>query len=115
MVDYASISSSNIRFLLAENNLSVRQLADIIGIAATTLNDSLKSKKGVSIGSLIKIANYFNITVNDLCSEGLKNTLSLNLQESRLLEKFNRLDERGKNTVLSIIDQQLDYADSEKC
>ena len=39
MVDYAFISSSNIRFLLTENNLSVRQLADIIGIAATTLND----------------------------------------------------------------------------
>lgn len=54
--DYAQISSSNIRFLLTKNNMSIRQLAEKIGIAATTLNDSLKSKKGVSVDSLIKIA-----------------------------------------------------------
>lgn len=58
--DYAQISSSNIRFLLTKNNMSIRQLAEKIGIASTTLNDSLKSKKGVSVDSLIKIADYFN-------------------------------------------------------
>lgn len=42
--DYAQISSSNIRFLLTKNNMSIRQLAEKIGIAATTLNDSLKKK-----------------------------------------------------------------------
>ena len=46
-----------------KNNMSIRQLAEKIGIAATTLNDSLKSKKGVSVDSLIKIADYFNLTV----------------------------------------------------
>lgn len=109
MVDYAFISSSNIRFLLTENNLSVRQLADIIGIAATTLNDSLKSKKGVSISSLIKIADYFNVSVNDLCSEGLKNKFELNSQNNELIKKFNKLDERGKQTVINVIDQQLNF------
>ena len=69
--DYAQISSSNIRFLLTKNNMSIRQLAEKIGIAATTLNDSLKSKKGVSVDSLIKIADYFNLTVNDLCNVSL--------------------------------------------
>lgn len=112
MVDYAFISSSNIRFLLTENNLSVRQLADIIGIAATTLNDSLKSKKGVSISSLIKIADYFNVSVNDLCSEGLKNKFELNSQNNELIKKFNKLDERGKQTVINVIDQQLDFINS---
>ena len=42
--DYAQISSSNIRFLLTKNNMSIRQLAEKIGIAATTLNDSLKKE-----------------------------------------------------------------------
>lgn len=113
MVDYAFISSSNIRFLLTENNLSVRQLADIIGIAATTLNDSLKSKKGVSISSLIKIADYFNVSVNDLCSEGLKNKFELNSQNNELIKKFNKLDERGKQTVINVIDQQLNFINSQ--
>ena len=109
MVDYAFISSQNIRFLLSENNLSVRQLADIIGIAATTLNDSLKSKKGVPISSLIKIANYFSISVNDLCNDDFRKNCEFNTKETELIKKFNMLDERGQNTVLSIINQQLKY------
>lgn len=107
MVDYAFISSQNIRFLLSENNLSVRQLADIIGIAATTLNDSLKSKKGVPISSLIKIANYFSISVNDLCNEDFRKKCEFNTKETELIKKFNMLDERGQDTVLSVINQQL--------
>lgn len=109
MVDYAFISSQNIRFLLSENNLSVRQLADIIGIAATTLNDSLKGKKGVPISSLIKIANYFSISVNDLCNEDFRKNCEFNTKETELIKKFNMLDERGQDTVLSIINQQLKY------
>lgn len=109
MVDYAFISSQNIRFLLSENNLSVRQLADIIGIAATTLNDSLKSKKGVPISSLIKIANYFSISVNDLCNEDFRKNCEFNTKETELIKRFNMLDERGQDTVLSIINQQLKY------
>lgn len=109
MVDYAFISSQNIRILLSENNLSVRQLADIIGIAATTLNDSLKSKKGVPISSLIKIANYFSISVNDLCNEDFRKNCEFNTKETELIKKFNMLDERGQDTVLSIINQQLKY------
>lgn len=109
MVDYAFISSQNIRFLLSENNLSVKQLADIIGIAATTLNDSLKSKKGVPISSLIKIANYFSISVNDLCNEDFRKNCEFNTKETELIKKFNMLDERGQDTVLSIINQQLKY------
>ena len=46
--DYAQISSSNIRFLLTKNNMSIRQLAEKIGIAATTLNDSLKSFQNIT-------------------------------------------------------------------
>ena len=109
MVDYAFISSQNIRILLSESNLSVRQLADIIGIAATTLNDSLKSKKGVPISSLIKIANYFSISVNDLCNEDFRKNCEFNTKETELIKKFNMLDERGQDTVLSVINQQLKY------
>lgn len=52
--DYAQISSSNIRFLLTKNNMSIRQLAEKIGIASTTLNDSLKSKKEYPLTHLLK-------------------------------------------------------------
>lgn len=92
--DYAQISSSNIRFLLTKNNMSIRQLAEKIGIAATTLNDSLKSKKGVSVDSLIKIADYFNLTVNDLCN------VSLDRKSAQDEEEYDKFTTNSKSLIL---------------
>ena len=103
--DYAQISSSNIRFLLTKNNMSIRQLAEKIGIAATTLNDSLKSKKGVSVDSLIKIADYFN----DLCNVSLDRKSAQDEEEYDIIyNKFKKLDSHGKELVAMIIDKELE-------
>ena len=108
-VDYAKTSSDNIRLLLLQNKISVRQLAEEIGIAPTTLNDSLKSKKGIPIDSLIKIADFFKITVNDLCNPFLVNfeTSSLN-NDALILNKYMLLDRHGKDIVSLIIDKELE-------
>ena len=107
--DYAQISSSNIRFLLTKNNMSIRKLAEKIGIAATTLNDSIKSKKGVSVDSLIKIADYFNLTVNDLCNVSLDRKSAQDEEEYDIIyNKFKKLDSHGKELVAMIIDKELE-------
>lgn len=96
--DYAQISSSNIRFLLTKNNMSIRQLAEKIGIAATTLNDSL-----------IKIADYFNLTVNDLCNVSLDRKSAQDEEEYDIIyNKFKKLDSHGKELVAMIIDKELE-------
>jgi transcriptional regulator with XRE-family HTH domain len=108
--DYAKISSDNVKFLIAMNNLSIRQLADKIGVAPTTLNDSLKSKKGVAIDSLIEIADYFNVTVNDLCNPDF----SINLTEKnqinfeQLKNKYQQLDNHGKSVVSVVLDAEFE-------
>lgn len=108
-VDYAKISSDNVKLLLLRNKMSVRQLAEKIGIAPTTLNDSLKSKKGVSIDSLIKIADCFNLTVNDLCNASL---VDLDFSDvSNDIQTFNKyalLDNHGRAIVALIIDKELE-------
>lgn len=109
-VNYAKISSDNVRLLLLQNKMSVRQLAEKIGIAPTTLNDSLKSKKGIAIDSLIKIADFFHITVNDLCDESFEVfDLSLNkMNNTVILNKYNHLDSHGKEIVSIIIEKELE-------
>ena len=93
--DYAQISSSNIRFLLTKNNMSIRQLA--------------KSKKGVSVDSLIKIADYFNLTVNDLCNVSLDRKSAQDEEEYDIIyNKFKKLDSHGKELVAMIIDKELE-------
>ena len=108
-VDYAKISSDNVRLLLFKNNMSIRQLAEKISIAPTTLNDSLKSKKGISIDSLIKIADYFYLTVNDLCNPLLIDANSKDISESSLvINKYFLLDNHGQELVSLVIDKELE-------
>ena len=68
-MDYAKISSDNIRRLAEQNKLSITQLAEAIGVAQTTLNAALKSKKGVPIETLIRISDFFGTTVPSLCGK----------------------------------------------
>lgn len=107
-VDYAKVSSDNIKFLLIKNNMSIRQLAERIGVAPTTLNDSLKSKKGVSIDSLIKIADCFNLTVNDLCNSSLIELENTSKSDIMFINKFSLLDSHGRDIVSLIIDKELE-------
>lgn len=115
--DYAKISSDNIRLLIIQKGISIRQLAEIIDVAPTTLNDSLKSKKGVSIDSLIRIADYFNLTVNDLCdSDFFRSNSSGSLKsEYMFLKKYNSLDDYGKELVSLIIDKELERVVEQSC
>lgn len=108
--DYAKISSDNVKFLLIKRGVSVRQLADKIGIAPTTLNDSLKSKKGIPIDSLIKIADLFGVTVNDLCNTDFqKFTNEKNRNEAeRIMNKYRLLDSHGREITEMIIEKELE-------
>lgn len=115
-VDYAKISSDNVKLLIATHDLSVRQLADKIGIAPTTLNDSLKSKKGIAIDSLIKIADFFMLTVNDLCNPDFSVTRTKRNQISceQIKNKYQLLDEHGKTVVSVILDIEFERLINEK-
>ena len=68
---YAQITSQNVQKLIAKNGTSIREVAKIIDVPASTLTDGLKSIKGIPIDSLVKISNYFNLTVDDLCNNHL--------------------------------------------
>ncbi len=66
-MDYAKASSEQIKTLMRANRLSIRQLAEQVGVSPSTLTDGLKSKKGIPIDTMIRIAAYFQTTVPALC------------------------------------------------
>lgn len=108
-INYAKISSDNIKLLLLKHNMSVHQLAKKIGIAPSTLNDAFKSKKGIPIDTLIKIAYYFGITVNDLCAQNFAEKLGDETpSDFTLINKFNCLDDYGKKLVMLVIDKEIE-------
>jgi repressor LexA len=65
-VNYAKNINDNIKALLEIRNISIRQLADQITIPASTLTDSLKSKKGLPVEVAIRVANALRFSVEEL-------------------------------------------------
>jgi transcriptional regulator with XRE-family HTH domain len=58
--------SKNLNYLRKKNKLSQQALADVMDTARTTLGDYERGKTEPSIETLIKLAAYFNIKVDDL-------------------------------------------------
>lgn len=111
---YSQIASQNIRKLANKNKISIRQLAEQINVPQTTLNSALSSKKGVPIDVLIKIAEFFHTTPQELCGlpskSGIKHhsekTFEITLAEKSMVEKYRELDVHGKDVVNMILNAE---------
>lgn len=98
---YAEKSSETIKQLVKDKDISITYLSEVIDVPQTTLNTGLKSKKGLPIDTLIKIADYFNITVPALCGkeENVIDKKCVKLQDNRLnfiTQKYAEMNEDGK-------------------
>lgn len=115
-IDYAKISSDNVKMMMDAYDLSVRKLANKIGVAPSSLNDSLKSKKGIAIDTLIKIADLFKITVNDLCNPdfSVKSSEKNQINCEQIKNKYQLLDEHGKNIVSTVLDLEFNRLNDDK-
>lgn len=106
--DYARISSENVRILLKNNHVSIRRLSEIVGVSASTMTDSLKSKKGVPINYLAIIADYFNTTIAALCDPDM---FADNENEKAdllsITTKYQKLSKDSQDLVKLIIDYEL--------
>lgn len=102
---YSQILSSNIRVLAMENGISIRQLAEIVDVPQTTLNTALSSKKGVPLDIAIKIADYFCVTVEQLCGkQPIEISIASNDRINQHIKKYQSLNETGKDQVDSYTD-----------
>ncbi len=91
--------------LRESKNLSQKQLADILGVAQTTVSSWEKGKNGIPFEIAQKIQEKFHITINRDNSHshnGYANSLSSN--EFAFLEKLRCLDERSRiNLLLNLV------------
>ncbi len=58
---------SKVRSLAARQGIATNSLAKKIGINATTLRTCMNGNRAVGINMLIPIADYFNISLDELC------------------------------------------------
>lgn len=85
----------NLSDILYENNMSRSDLARALGIAPSTVNSWFnRSCENISLKTLIQIASYFNITLDDLVNG---NALSSNKSEQLTQEEITQLKKLLKN------------------
>ena len=81
--------------LLLENNLSRLQLSKILGISSTTINGYFNDNYFPQIGIAIKLADYFNCSLDYLF--GLSNTIvNTNKNKKSFIENFENLLKENK-------------------
>lgn len=73
----------NLKYLRKKNNLSQQSFSEVLSIPRTTLGDYEREKTEPNISTLLEIANYFDIKVDQLIGE------DLSLEEYQIMSTGN--------------------------
>ncbi len=96
--------------LMKEQNVSKASLAKISGIPYTTLDSMLKRETDTKrLSVFFRIAKALGTSVEALVFE--EDEPELSVEQKRILELYSLLDERGKDTVLSILEKEADNSE----
>jgi transcriptional regulator with XRE-family HTH domain len=111
--------------LMDINKINAKELTSQLGISHSSVTDWKKGRGTPSAQTIVKLANFFNVTTDylliglsetNLSKENVditKNTLVLDRMELMLLDIFNELDMSNQREVLHIMNKALDKQQSD--
>ncbi len=105
----------NLKLLRTKYKVSQQQLADIIGVTQQSINKYENHKVEPDIQTLIKLAEYFNTSIDYLVGRtDIDHVIEsvvrydLNQDEAALIDKYRILSKKQKNVVLVLTDSYID-------
>lgn len=101
------VFAKNLKMYMDRRGITQKELAEIAGVSAPTVNDWLKAKKYPRIDKIEKIANYFGILKSDL----IEDKVEMQKNNDIIADIIVRL--RADSDFLSVV-KSLDELDSEK-
>lgn len=100
--------SKNLKEIMNKHCKSQGDLVRDLNFRQATVSDWLNGKKYPRMDKIEKLANYFNISINDLLIQTSSPTpLSLTQQEETLVKKYRQLDADGKEDIDDLIEVKL--------
>lgn len=105
------VFAKNLRFYMDSRGKTQKELADIVGVSAPTMNDWLKAKKYPRIDKIDILADYFGILKSDLIEEKSDEHREMQKNNDILSDIIVRL--RSDSEFLSVV-KTLNSLDSEK-
>ena len=97
----------NLRGLRTKKGISQQQLADVLGVTQQSINKYENHNVEPDIATLIKIADFFDVTVDALIGHSKKATpqdnISLSASEWKLIHDFRSLSQDEKESIRLVI------------
>ncbi len=93
----------------AKQKITQRKLAEDLQIPPTTLNNYEKQQTEPSIKMLIKLADYFHITIDELVDRptNLINKMALTEREQSIIDKVLKMDNKQQELTELYIDTMM--------
>jgi len=103
--------STNIRFLRQKKGLTQAELAKIVGKTRTLITAWESEEKIITVEDIIKISDYFNVTMDDLVSNDLRICEDIKVNETEVLyNKYKNFLTDGDNKIIeTVIEQRIKY------
>ena len=114
------VFSKNLRYYMESRGKSQKELSEIVGVSAPTVNEWLKAKKYPRIDKIEIMANYFGILKSDLIEEKTEehremqkrnDTLSdivIRLQTDQkfltAVESLYKLDDKKLTSIMNLLE-----------
>lgn len=94
--------SERLEMLLAEKKETRTHLAEVIGITNQSFSDWKKRGTIPNADIVLKIANYFNVSVDWLITGTEKENITH--EDADFIYKLRQLSEKDKNTVMGLLE-----------
>ena len=105
------VFAKNLRMYMERKGITQKELAEIIGVSAPTMNDYLKANKYPRIDKIERMANYFGILKSDLIEEKNEERFEMHKKNDTITDVIIRM--RTDSNFLSVV-EKLNTLDSEK-
>ena len=96
------VFSANLRRYMAIKDISQKELAEIVGVSAPTINEWIKEKKYPRIDKIEILSNYFGCLKSDLIEEKTEEQLHIEKKNDILTDIILTLSE--DNELLEIVE-----------
>lgn len=93
----------NLRLLRTEKNITPAKMADDLGISTATVSHYELGKREPDILTLIKLADYFDCTVDFLIGRSEVRKPPFRERDMKMLENLNRLTPHDYNLAYDLI------------
>lgn len=100
----------NIKQLRKKRNLTQQQIADILQMHRSNYSKVEKGERELSISSVIALADFFNLSLDELVKSNNLAKIQPPLERKSILhqlEKIQELDEEDKKAVSKVLEAML--------